>query len=385
MPSDDQYNSQLDRDRKEAARRALEGEKSLTEQERWGQSLAGEPGRNLRNIGGDIAGALLPDMETLQGAGVAMAGAPLGLGGPGALLPWLDLDFYSRAKWDAALRDFVGDANPRTLWEHTPQQINQRSTTELVPIEDLWRAREYTRPSERWKPIQESIEEHGLREPLMLEYNPKTQRVYLGEGNHRLAAMRESGNTYAPARVVRSSGAPSQGYSSSRPGFLGVPVQGPPPDQFGYVPGDLKPSQIGLPSRGLGDVVRTVQEQRPDLVSEEILKAYKLYGGVPADPELLRGAASAAGALIPGPVEAAGLTVPIAAAGQYERTQDPYEQLRHLSLHMKRDTLEKKDLAPTTLGLLLQDRELANRLADDGLISSDLYQHLERKRAEHNY
>jgi len=49
----------------------------------------------------------------------------------------------------------------------------------------------------------ESIREEGIQEPLMLEYNPESGAVWLGEGNHRLAAARELGLDSVPVRAVR--------------------------------------------------------------------------------------------------------------------------------------------------------------------------------------
>ena len=86
-----------------------------------------------------------------------------------------------------------------------------------------------------------------------------------------------------------------------------------------------------------------------------------------------------------GLVTFAATAIPAMAMAQIRRTSDPYEQFRLISLHAARGPLEKNHVSPEGWGLLLQDRELANQLVDDGLISSEVYQHLEKKRSQHNY
>ena len=61
MPSDGQYNYQIDRARNEAVKKALGPEP--TDRERWEQSLSSEPGRQLANVGGDSLAGLLGDFE----------------------------------------------------------------------------------------------------------------------------------------------------------------------------------------------------------------------------------------------------------------------------------------------------------------------------------
>ena len=74
------------------------------------------------------------------------------------------------------------------------------------------------------------------------------------------------------------------------------------------------------------------------------------------------------------------------AAGQYARTQDTYEQLRHLSLQMAREPLTLQHLKNTqTLGTLLRDRGLADRLYSEGLIDQEVQERLTAKRAQHGY
>jgi len=55
-----------------------------------------------------------------------------------------------------------------------------------------------------------SIAEDGITEPLILEFHPGTGLVWLGEGNHRLAAARQLGLDSVPVRGVRYEPTPSE-------------------------------------------------------------------------------------------------------------------------------------------------------------------------------
>ena len=81
--------------------------------------------------------------------------------------------------------------------------------------------------------LAEDLKQRGFQEPGIIQYSQKSRTALLGEGNHRLAAAIEAGMTHMPVRVIR--------YNMEGPG---VPVRGYAPDRSGYVPGDLKPSQI---------------------------------------------------------------------------------------------------------------------------------------------
>jgi hypothetical protein len=53
-----------------------------------------------------------------------------------------------------------------------------------------------------------SIAKDGIQEPLILELHPETGLVWLGEGNHRLAAARQLGLDSVPVRGMRHEGTP---------------------------------------------------------------------------------------------------------------------------------------------------------------------------------
>lgn len=77
--------------------------------------------------------------------------------------------------------------------------------------------------------------------------------------------------------------------------------------------------------------------------------------------------------------------VPALASANYDRIQDPYEQLRFMSLQGLRRPLKVSDLSPSALGILLQDPELSSRLFSEGLIDNTLQNRLVSKRALHGY
>jgi ParB-like nuclease family protein len=84
--------------------------------------------------------------------------------------------------------------------------------------------------------LKADILENGIREPIPLEYSQADNTILLSEGNHRLAAAKQLGLTELPVRFVRT----------TRP-LGGKPVRGFRPDEHDYVPGDLRPADIGVP------------------------------------------------------------------------------------------------------------------------------------------
>ena len=83
-----------------------------------------------------------------------------------------------------------------------------------------------------------SLKERGFDEPLILGYSKDGRTVRVDEGNHRLAAARLAGLENVPVRVVRLD------RKMRKP--AGKTVRGIEPDANGHVPGDLRPSQIGV-------------------------------------------------------------------------------------------------------------------------------------------
>lgn len=123
--------------------------------------------------------------------------------------------------------------------------------TELVPVSELLKLREFDR-NERPKysledsndnisKLEKALVENGVEEPLIIEYSLEDNSVLLIEGNHRLNVAENLGFDYLPARVVlrRREFAPLQKTKALK-------VKGFTPDKYGYVPSDLKPSQVGI-------------------------------------------------------------------------------------------------------------------------------------------
>lgn len=135
--------------------------------------------------------------------------------------------------------------------DHLSQQFGAyEDVTEHVPISYLRRLRVQQIPEsegawgqERVGKLKESIAKEGIREPLIIEYSQRHLVASLGEGYHRLAAAHELGLKEAPARVLRSTGR----YQEKPP--PGLSVQRAPEDWSGYARGDLRPSEIGIPTR----------------------------------------------------------------------------------------------------------------------------------------
>lgn len=120
-------------------------------------------------------------------------------------------------------------------------------TAQMVPVEALMPYREYDREIDYDKDpylrdLRDHIAHHGIANALKLEYNPDSQIAHLGEGNHRLQIAQQLGMSHVPVEVLRTGRIP-RGYPGSN-----VP-QPPVPDQFGYVPGNLSPSDLGLPTK----------------------------------------------------------------------------------------------------------------------------------------
>lgn len=119
---------------------------------------------------------------------------------------------------------------------------------EFVPTHVLDKHKEYDREVDprfegdhaHLDEVTKDIAEHGVTSPLIMTYGQKDRRAYIGEGNHRLAAAKRLGITHLPVRVYRAS------HTDGR----GAPVPGVTPNEHGYVKGDMKPSEIGLPVHG---------------------------------------------------------------------------------------------------------------------------------------
>jgi len=116
----------------------------------------------------------------------------------------------------------------------------KRMGAEMVPLSFLDSAKEFERElsplSSDIGDLARDIERSGLREELILDWSEANNRVFIGEGNHRLAALKRLGYSHAPARVVKS----------RLPNKVGVEVPGKKPDKYGWVSAIPFPSVIGV-------------------------------------------------------------------------------------------------------------------------------------------
>jgi hypothetical protein len=125
------------------------------------------------------------------------------------------------------------------------------SNVELVPVSELVKFREYNRlidakyskkdSAENINKLKEVYKTEGITSVLIIEYSVEDNSVLLIEGNHRLNAALELGIRYLPARVVRrNSSFPKMQKAKA------MEVSGVLPNEYGYIRGDLKPSEVGI-------------------------------------------------------------------------------------------------------------------------------------------
>ena len=130
--------------------------------------------------------------------------------------------------------------------------------TEHIPVSVMDKYKEANRvlqPKGDIEALKHDIRQNGIREPLILQYDPTTGTAGIGEGNTRLQAAKELGLATVPVRVMRSIG---------RRGVAPVgQYTGPETDHRNQprVPGDLPPSHIGVGSPVAP--TRTVQTPAP--------------------------------------------------------------------------------------------------------------------------
>jgi len=118
---------------------------------------------------------------------------------------------------------------------------------ELVPVEKLDKFKEFDRNvienpfSIGIEKLSKLIITEGLKSPLIIDYSIRDRAVLIVEGNNRLGVAKKLNLKYLPARVVRR----NTNFSKEEL-KKSMKVQGIEPDKYGYVKGDLKPSEIGI-------------------------------------------------------------------------------------------------------------------------------------------
>jgi hypothetical protein len=142
----------------------------------------------------------------------------------------------------------------RAFHENKNSKNNDRreyyAHAEMVPVDELTRFRDIDRSAKDKAPgalqaLEEQIKKNGINDIAILTYGQKSHTAILSEGNTRLAAAKRLGIKSIPVRVVRynEGSGPIRGPGSNR---LGTKVPGVEPNKFGYVPGDMSPSEIGI-------------------------------------------------------------------------------------------------------------------------------------------
>jgi hypothetical protein len=157
-----------------------------------------------------------------------------------------DILFDRKGPANEPIRDLKSfDVGTRDIWR--PRE------TEMMKVEDLKKLREFNRGDgthpggvETIDALKSDLAAYGAENPLMVSYWHPDRKAIIGEGNHRLEAAIQSGIEELPVRV----------YGSDRPvgnrdlrGGRIAPVEVPGSIKRGA--GELKPSEIGLPSRPL--------------------------------------------------------------------------------------------------------------------------------------
>ena len=169
-----------------------------------------------------------------------------------------ELEGISQAGKDSEIKLSIDskDINKKTIENYIQEKIDgrHRKEIELVSVNELDKFKEYNRGllygvhspnigrkgSRGWNELLADIKENGIKEPLILIYGQDNRVAYLGEGNTRLAIAKELGIKDVPVVVIRE----RKGSEA-----VGAKVKGYNPDGTGYVPGDLKPSDIGIPTK----------------------------------------------------------------------------------------------------------------------------------------
>lgn len=112
-----------------------------------------------------------------------------------------------------------------------------------------WSHREYDSSTPGWRDkggpgsydaLKADIQQHGIREPLTMQYDAGSHQAIVGEGNHRLEIARELGHKAVPVTVQRA----YSFYQDRFNGMKGTPRVSSPPKLQGKVGDKTKPSDV---------------------------------------------------------------------------------------------------------------------------------------------
>lgn len=180
----------------------------------------------------------------------------------------------------------LDDVSKKTVRDKTVENIaNGRDSdvAEMVPIKQIEQFMEHDRLLAPWagpnkikskiKDLADDIAQNGMKEPLMLEFNPETGFGYIGEGNHRIAIAKMLGLEEVPVRVNRSLSIKLDG-TRTKGGYISdtskiTAFTGGTMENGVEVPkhwkAEMKPSEIGLESSplvrsGVGEIIESPQQ-----------------------------------------------------------------------------------------------------------------------------
>lgn len=194
------------------------------------------------------SGVKAPEMEAAQAEREALRNQPK--------------DYFDKARQKDTQRIF--DENAKSIQELEKKKLAEKAAseyqvpgqwqkgsysrvTEELPIEFLSQYKGNTLGKTDLEALKKSIQEQGLDEPLILSFDPETSKIKLGEGNHRLEALRQLGYTNAPVRGYRSSidDVSERLLGPEFAEFKKVPLK-PSTDKIdpSYYPADMKPSDL---------------------------------------------------------------------------------------------------------------------------------------------
>ena len=139
-------------------------------------------------------------------------------------------------------------------WEKGPLEYWRPGETQMVPVKELEKLREFERggvganpgSAETIQALEGNVEAYGLGSPMMINYWAPDKKAIIGEGNHRLAAAIRSGIEELPARVYGNN------FPVGRRDTAGG--RRPPvnvPGTSGHGAGELSPTDIGIPARAM--------------------------------------------------------------------------------------------------------------------------------------
>ena len=131
----------------------------------------------------------------------------------------------------------------------------KQRNVEMVSVDELYKMIEFDRAlrpfTSNISELANDIVKNGITDSLILDYSAVNHKVFMIEGNHRIAALRQLGISHAPARVVTSKRSPNE---------KGILVSGIKPDWSGYVPSASTPTQIGLDAIPIDEFLKLITQ-----------------------------------------------------------------------------------------------------------------------------